>query len=257
VTQPASTLTSTPVPSPTPLTCLEAGGRVITDTLESELLPQPLDYRIYLPPCYDELEDQRYPVLYLIHGQSFNDDQWQRLGATEIADRLVGRGELPPFIIVMPRDRIWLEPAEDPFGQALVEELIPHIDAAYRTIPERAARTVGGLSRGGAWALHLGLSEWETFGAVGLHSGFAFQSDIAHVKLWLDAIPLEQMPRFYLDVSDNDRPEIAQSATWFERLLTERGIAHEWYLFPGYHEETYWAAHVEQYLRWYAQGWKD
>ena len=227
-----------------------------TGALETELLRQALDYRIYLPPCYDELPDQRYPVLYLIHGQSFTDDQWERLGAPEIAGRLAASGELPTFIIAMPRDRLWLEPAEDPFGQAVVEVLIPYVDSNYRTLPERAARAVGGLSRGGAWALHLGLSYWETFGAVGMHSGFAFQSDISHVKRWLDAIPLEQMPRFYLDVSDNDRPEIAQSAAWFERLLTARGIPHEWYLFPGYHEEAYWSAHVEQYLRWYAQEWK-
>ena len=224
--------------------------------METELLRQPLEYRVALPPCYDELSEQRYPVLYLIHGQSFNDDQWERLGAVEIAGCLSASGELPPFIIVMPRDRMWLEPAEDSFGQALMEALIPYIDTTYRTMPERASRAIGGLSRGGAWALHLGLSSWESFGAIGLHSGFAFQSDLTNVKRWLDAIPLEQMPRFYLDVSDNDRPEIAQSAAWFERLLTDRGIPHEWHLFPGYHEEAYWSAHVEQYLRWYAEGWK-
>jgi enterochelin esterase-like enzyme len=224
--------------------------------LETDLLYQPLAYRVALPPCYDVLSEERYPVLYLIHGQSFTDDQWERLGAAEIAGRLVASAELPPFIIVMPRDRVWLEPSQDPFGQALVEALIPYIDANYRTLPERAGRAIGGLSRGGAWAMHLGLTEWETFGAVGMHSGFAFQSDITYIKRWLDAIPLEYMPRFYLDVSDNDRPEIARSAAWFERLLTARGIPHEWHLFPGYHEEAYWSAHVEQYLIWYAEEWK-
>jgi enterochelin esterase-like enzyme len=223
--------------------------------LETDLLRQPLDYRVYLPPCYDELPDESFPALYLIHGQSFTDDQWERLGAPEIVDRLSPGGELPPFIIVMPRDRLWLEPADDPFGQALVEVLVPYVDSTYRTIPERTSRAVGGLSRGGAWALHLGLNHPELFGALGMHSGFAFQSDIAHIKRWLDAIPLEKMPRFFIDVSDNDRPEIAQSAAWFERLLTDRGIPHEWYLFPGYHEEAYWSAHVEQYLRWYAEDW--
>jgi enterochelin esterase-like enzyme len=225
--------------------------------LETDLLSQPLDYRLVLPPCYDELSEQRYPVLYLIHGQSFNDDQWERLGAAEIAGKLAASGELPPFIIVMPRDRLWFDPANDPFGQAVLEVLIPYVDANYRTLPERASRAIGGLSRGGAWALHLGLSAWETFGAIGMHSGFAFQSDLTNIRHWLADVPLEQWPRIYMDLSDNDRPVIAQSAVWFERQLTAYGIPHEWHLFPGYHEEAYWAAHVEQYLRWYAEGWGD
>ena len=66
------------------------------------MLPLPLSYRIYLPPCYDEMEDARYPVLYLIHGQNFNDDQWDRLGVDESADALIAAEEMSPLLIVMP-----------------------------------------------------------------------------------------------------------------------------------------------------------
>jgi enterochelin esterase-like enzyme len=184
-TAPAThTSTSTPNPSisnatpiPTLPACWKAGGRVEKAALELETLPQPLQFRVYLPPCYDELPAEHYPVLYLIHGQSFNDDQWERLGAPELVDRLSAKGELPPFIIVMPRDRVWSEPTEDQFGQAVIDALVPYIDASYRTRPERNSRAIGGLSRGGAWALHLGLSHWEIFGAIGMHSGFSFHSD--------------------------------------------------------------------------------
>ena len=41
----------------------------------------------------------------------------------------------------------------------------------------------------------------------------------------------------------------------FETQLTERGILHEWYINPGYHDEAYWSKHVEEYLKWYASGW--
>ena len=41
----------------------------------------------------------------------------------------------------------------------------------------------------------------------------------------------------------------------FEAVLNIEGIPHEWYLFPGYHEEEYWASHVEQYIRGYAETW--
>jgi len=157
----------------------------------------------------------------------------------------------------MPRDRVWSEPTEDKFGQAVVEVLLPWIDASYRTIPERQFRAVGGLSRGGAWALHIGITYTEFFGAVGMHSGFSFHTDAPLLRPWLESTPLEQVPRFYLDVADHDRPDIYDSAVWFEAMLTEYNIPHEWHIFIGYHEEAYWGTHVEQYLRWYAQGWVE
>jgi enterochelin esterase-like enzyme len=249
------TPTSQPSLTPTALECWRAGGHFETGALETELLRQPLEFRVYLPPCYAEQPEMNYPVLYLIHGQSSNDDQWERLGAGEVAGELAAAGELPPFLIVMPRDRLWSEPAEDPFGQAVVEVLLPWIEANYHTLPEQEFRAIGGLSRGGAWALHLGLNYPDVFSAIGMHSGFAFHSDTPYIRRWLEAIPAELMPRFYLDIGNNDRPDIAASAIWFEGLLTSYNIPHEWHIFTGYHEESYWQAHVEQYLRWYGERW--
>ena len=223
--------------------------------LETDLLRQPLEFRVYLPACYSELPERSYPVLYLIHGQSFNDDQWDRLGADEMMDQLVREGEIAPFLIVMPRDREWTQPDVDGFGKAVIEVLLPYIDETYRTLPDRQNRAVGGLSRGASWAIHFGLKYWQLFGSFGGHSPPVFWGDVRTVKRWLDEIPAEEMPRIFLDIGINDRPEIMESAVWFEKLLTQRNIAHEWYLFTGYHEEKYWYEHVEQYLRWYAQDW--
>ena len=242
-------------PTPTPLACWRSGGSFESGALETELLRHPLEFRVYLPPCYAEQAERAYPVLYLIHGQSFNDDQWERLGAGQIAGELAASGELPPFLIVMPRDRLWSEPTDDLFGQAVVDVLLPWIESTYRTLPQREFRAVGGLSRGAAWALHLGLTYPELFSAVGLHSGFAFHSDTPYVRRWLEAIPAPVMPRFYLDIASNDRPDIYDSAVWLESLLTGYNIPHEWHIFTGYHEEAYWQAHVAQYLRWYAEEW--
>jgi enterochelin esterase-like enzyme len=224
--------------------------------LTTPFLRQPLEYRVYLPPCYDRQPAHRYPVLYLIHGQSYTDDQWERLGAGKTADDLISNGDIPPLIIVMPRDRIWEQPTVDKFGEAVVQALIPYIDQAYRTSPTREYRAVGGLSRGAGWAIHLGLSHWELFGAIGAHSLPVFWSDTAHIPAWLDSIPFESLPRIYIDIGDKDRPPILGSAIWFEQLLTRKGIPHEWHLFSGYHEEAYWRAHIEQYLRWYSLGWQ-
>jgi enterochelin esterase-like enzyme len=255
ITPQSATITPQPTPSPTALLCLEQGGQIEEGSLRTSYLPLPMDFRVYLPACYDQQSQNLYPVLYLIHGQNFNDDQWDRLGADETADRLIASGEIPPLIIVMPRDRSWSQPSEDNFGLVLAQELVPWIDENYRTKAERNQRAIGGLSRGASWAIHLGLSHWELFSSIGLHSPPVFQTDTGHVREWLDAIPRDSLPRIYMDIGERDRQVIMRSAVWFENLLTEKNIPHEWHLFPGYHEESYWEAHVETYLRWYSAGW--
>jgi enterochelin esterase-like enzyme len=214
-----------------------------------------MEYTVYLPPCYEQQPERRYPVLYLIHGQNYNNDQWDRLSADETAGALIARGEISPFILIMPRDRSWAQPSEDQFGRVLADQLVPYIDEHYRTLPERGYRAVGGLSRGAGWAVHLGLSRWDLFGAIGAHSLPVFWADTGHIRQWLDAIPDDELPRIYLDIGEKDRPSILASAKWFESMLSEEDIPHEWHLFPGYHEEAYWQAHVDGYLRWYALGW--
>ncbi len=251
----APTLTPSQTLTPTPLACWKTPGRTEQASLTSNRLRLPMEYGVYLPPCYAEQPERRYPVLYLIHGQSYNHDQWDRLGADETMNSLVSSGEISPFILVLPRDRSWGPPAEDLFGAVLAEELIPYVDNHYRTLDDRTHRAIGGLSRGAGWAVHLGLSRWELFGAIGGHSLPVFWSDTPYIRRWLAAIPPGEYPRIYLDIGEKDRPQILSSARWFENLLTERDIPHEWYLFSGYHEEAYWQAHLEEYIRWYASDW--
>src|SRR5687768_15175770 len=75
---PQLTLAPSAVPTFTPLVCLTQSGRVEEGVLNSTDPPQ--EFRIYLPPCYNEKTDKHYPVLYLLHGQTYRDDQWIRLG---------------------------------------------------------------------------------------------------------------------------------------------------------------------------------
>jgi enterochelin esterase-like enzyme len=194
-------------------------------------------------------------VLYLFHGQGYTDDQWDRLGVDETADALIATGELAPFIVVMPRERQGGEPGESNYGEAILEVLIPYVDDTYRTSPERSDRAVGGLSRGAGWAVHLAIAHWESFGALGAHSPAIFYYDAERMRSMLDAIPPDSYTRVYLDIGDRDQHEIMRVSLWFEELLDQRSIPHEWHLFSGYHNEAYWGAHIEGYLRWYARQW--
>jgi enterochelin esterase-like enzyme len=213
----------------------------------------PQEYLIYLPPCYDEKPDERYPVLYLLHGQTYTDDQWVRLGAVRVADRLILSGEASPFLIVFPDDRYWNVQAGPGFGERLVDHLIPSIDANYRTFADRDHRAIGGMSRGAGWALRLGLLRWELFGTLGLHSLAAFADDRPFLEDWLEAIPPESWPNIFIDTGESDQ-ELGFNAL-LESTLTQLGIPHEWHLYPGAHDELYWHAHAEEYLRWYTEIW--
>jgi len=153
-------------------------GRVLEGrTLFSKALNREWAYTIYLPPDYDTSE-RAYPVFYLLHGYGGEHTNWARYGDAQMtADSLIAAYALPPVILVMPdgKNSYWVD--SDPatgFGAvetALVNDLIPHIDATYRTIPTRRARMIGGLSMGGYGAIHTAFKHPELFGAAATLSG--------------------------------------------------------------------------------------
>ena len=222
--------------------------------LETPLLAKPLIYSIYLPPCYSFDLNIRYPVLYLLHGQGYTEDQWVRLGAASSADQMINSGETPPFMMVFPLDSSTKQPSETNFEEVFTHLLLPAIDDNYRTLTTSAFRAIGGISRGGAWALHLGLNHPDLFGTIGGHSASIFYSDDNALQRSLLTMPASQMPRIWLDAGDRD-VELALIVP-FEAFLTENDIPHEWHEYVGSHDEKYWSAHVDEYLEWYAQDWR-
>ena len=259
--KPAATLTPTPESSPTPtltatpVKCGESQGRVEQHEIKSDLLPDPLEFLVYLPPCYNPNPAIRYPVLYFLHGMHADDMQWIRIGATSTADQLISSGEEPPFMIVMPNEVNNTVDVDDTgFGNAMVKELVPWIDQNYATCSDRICRAIGGLSRGSGWALRLGLIHWQIFGAIGSHSISPFDGDYYLAPGWLKAIPAGQLPRLYIDIGTYDIS--LQNASQFEALFTKYNVPHEWHQFVGYHNEDYWHAHVADYLRWYGLAWQ-
>lgn len=229
--------------------CLSQPGNRLSFTLEEPRLAQIMRVIVYTPPCYAQTGD-RYPVLYLLHGVGYTEDQWLRLGIAETADRLIANGEITPFIIVMPFNYGSDPPASDPFDEVLLETLIPVIDTDFFTQPERTLRAVGGLSRGGGWAIHLGVRHPAVFGISGAHSPAIFYADGATMKMRLQQIPPELRPRFYIDIGDADQD--LKAVREFESVLEELNIEHTWRLNIGAHTEDYWRGHIENYLRWYS-----
>jgi enterochelin esterase-like enzyme len=243
---------STPDATSTP-TCLQAGGRVEIQRIETDLIPKPLDVRLYLPPCYDPNAAQAYPLLILLHGQSYSDSQWVDLGAAVTADRLIADGLIPPLLIAMPHEEYDLqEPLESYFDEALIDVLIPWMETHYHAAASRACRALGGISRGAAWAVHVGYRNSPSFAWIGAHSLPPFPSDQYRAPYWSENIPADQLPALYLDIGDTDTYRSA--AEEFHQVLLQYDIPHEWHLNQGGHEDSYWQAHLEEYLRWYGSG---
>ena len=246
---PSATATATPVPTATPLGCLSQPGRVQSAEIDQSKPPQL--FLIYLPPCYDQQTDMRYPVLYLLHGQTSIDDQWVRMGAPTTADSLIHSGQTAPFIMVFPDDRYWNLPPGPGFGERLVQQIVPYVDAHYRTLTDTPHRALGGLSRGGGWAIHMILTQYKLFGIVGLHSPVIFDADNAYLDQLMASVPSNAWPRIWIDGGDRDGG--LGDIRRFESLLAAYEVPHEWRLYSGDHTESYWDAHLREYLVWYTQ----
>jgi len=259
-TAPAATeempeITETAIPSTTAQDrfCSEASG--VIETYEIAWKEEILTGRIYLPPCYGSDPDREYPTLYMLHGATETDGQWDDLGMDEWADTLILEKEISPLIIIMPREITWIILPENPFGDHLITAIIPWIDSHYQTLENRDFRAIGGMSRGGNWAIRLGLLHWGLFGSIGAHSTPLFLGDLKRVPGWMEIIPASQTPRILMDIGQDDS-NLADAQALHEYLLDQE-IPHEWRMHPGLHDEHYWRTHLEEYLKWYSAEWAD
>jgi enterochelin esterase-like enzyme len=135
---------------------------------------------VYTPPGYEK-GSTKYPVLYLQHGWGEDENAWSNQGhANLIMDNMIAEGKIKPFIIVMTygmtnealRGAGGLRNFNvSGFQTVLVDELVPYVDANFRTIAKRDGRAMAGLSMGGMETHMITLNKPETFGYWGLLSG--------------------------------------------------------------------------------------
>jgi enterochelin esterase-like enzyme len=142
---------------------------------------------VYTPPEYDKDTTKRYPVLYLQHGGGEDETGWPNQGKVNlIMDNLIARGDAVPFIIVMdngtwsldgPRPRreqggTWPPVGwADTFRRILIEEIIPMVDADYRTLSDQPNRAMAGLSMGGMQTNAIAMDNLDMFSYIGIFSG--------------------------------------------------------------------------------------
>lgn len=232
---------------------------MVTDVFVSDLINQARPYRVYLPPCYDA-SDEVYPVLYMLHGYPYDDSHWDDLGIDKAADAGIADGTLPPFVIAMPsadNEGTYTNTSGGPgsFEALFLDDFLPFIEANYRVARQAQGRAIGGMSRGGVWALEIAFRNPDLFAAVGGHS-VALSVNLAppiYDPLHLAADPAIRSLRIYLDVGQDDwtQPSMEDLHT----RLNASEVMHEYHVYEGSHADAYWAAHVQEYLLFYTAGW--
>ena len=240
------------------LTCGDTQGTLQNLTYESAILEQPMEYALYLPPCYDPASE--YPVLYLLHGSNRSHEHWPSLGIAPVLDRGIVGGAFPPVVVAMPFGS-WLA-NENRFAgtvtwsNVLLTEFLPHIEATTAASQERAGRAIGGISRGGFWAFNIALRFPGMFNAVGGHSAFFdpghFPEEYNPLNLAATAPDIESL-RIWLDRGVDDYAQYGFDL--MHDALTARGIDHAYTVYPeGEHTDAYWVAHLQDYLTFYMAG---
>lgn len=202
---------------------------------------------IYTPPGYTK-GSSKYPVLYLVHGSGDSDDSWTSVGhANLILDNLFAAGGAVPMIVVMPDGHTPLREGvmtlDNPdFGKDLIEDLIPYVDANYRSDARPQARAMAGLSMGGSHTLRNGLTHPDLFRWIGVFSmGFGAGDDRGRVGEFSKAndAALKRSARelklLYLAMGRDDflHETVAPTRAMFDRyhiahVYNESGGGHEW-----------------------------
>jgi enterochelin esterase-like enzyme len=154
----------------------QEGGEVVRADFFSETLNRTYQYIVYLPAGYDESE-QSYPTAYLLHGRGDTMEAW--LNVRSQLDRMIAEGEIPPLIAIMPdmpssdRASYYVDSQyesailrAEAVETAFFADLVPHIDATYRTLPARESRVIGGYSMGGYGAIRYALAHADVFSAA-------------------------------------------------------------------------------------------
>jgi S-formylglutathione hydrolase FrmB len=245
----------------------------------STALARPVRYCAFLPPSFDQDKTRRYPVLYYLHGLGDNEQSLLNFGGWDIVEHLRVNGKIGDFVILAPSGghTFYLNSADGKvrYEDFLTKEFMPQMEKKYRIEGTRATRGITGVSMGGYGALRLGFKYPGQFAAVsaqmpalipevpeninagGRGSPAAMLGDVfgdpfnreyfAHNNVFHFAKtdPVSELKRLkiYFDVGRNDDYGFEQGAQTLDKLLTGRGIPHEFHVYPGGHDPQFVMRH--------------
>jgi arylsulfatase len=196
--------------------------RVQQRTFDSAAAKTKVSFFIYTPKVYDTEKERRFPVMYWLHGTGGGLG-----GVPELAarfDSAIEAGKTPPMLVVFANGlatSMWCDSKDGsvPMETVVVKELVPHVDAAFRTIASREGRLVEGFSMGGYGAARLGFKHPDVFGAVSVLAGGPLDLEFKGPRA--GAKP-EERERILQTVYGGDMEHFKAQSPW---VLAERNAA--------------------------------
>ncbi|HEY0791248.1 MAG TPA: alpha/beta hydrolase family protein [Chthoniobacterales bacterium] len=249
-------------------------GQVLAYAFTSATLGRDWRYNVYLPDGYQN-SGLRYPVLFMLHGFSENENAWVSKGRINgVADRLIAAGDISPLLIVMPGSGDnWYLDLREKIETAFIKDLVPEVERRFRTIPEREGRAVGGDSMGGYGALRFILKYPERFSAALLMSpaiyvpeppaassarrgtvfGEPFDPEVwkgANYPPLLEGFFAKNLPiALYVNAGDHDDFEIESQIGPIYKIMRERKFPVAMRVTAGIHDFNVWRAELPDALR--------
>ncbi len=238
-------------------------------------MPAPVPVVVATPPSYDTAPLRRYPVLYFLHDGQGDEAVLFREGLVAGLDAMMRDGRIPEMLVVCPRGSgtWWVDGVDGKHRMAafLSDDLVPFVDRAYRTRPDRGSRLAAGVSMGGYGALRWALARPDLFVAAGglspaieqlcapsvaampffirpsLEAVFG-DDPVANVlrkndlyEILLDDPSLASRAPFLLvRCGTEDRYRLSEIAVFFDRFASAVGLAHAVLLETGGHDWPYW-----------------
>ena len=219
---------------------------------------------VYTPYGYENSKKTKYPVLYLLHGGGGDEEAWTSMGrAAQIFDNLIERGEAVPMIVVMPNGNPNQQAAQtlglgtstintrDPayanaYVKSLVTEIIPFVEKRFRVIAKPSARAISGLSMGGGHTLTASQLYPSTFDYICPLS--ISSQDTPEIRSQLRALKNDGYKLYFVGVGNTDF--LYEGAQTLDRILTEEGLPHTFYVSEGGHEWKNWRLYLQTFAKY-------
>ena len=231
-------------------------GRIETIDYDSKVVGTTRKMQVYTPPGYST--DQKYPVLYLLHGIGGDETEWQRFVNVEaLLDNLTREKKAVPMIVVMPNGRARKDdrpvgniyaaaPAFANFERDLLEGVIPAIDSRYSTRPDREHRALAGLSMGGGQTLNFGLAHLDTFAWIGAFSPAPNTKPPA--ELVLDPAKTIKDLKFLMLTCGN-KDGLINISQGMHAYLKQNKVPHLWHVDDHGHDPTHWGHALNEFAQ--------
>lgn len=213
-----------------------------TFSFTSTIMNRTYPVAVYLPVGHDG-GDEHYPAIYVHDG-----GEYRSLGSIgNVLDYCIHHQQIEPVIAVCVtptnrNDEYWLNVD---FKDMFVEELVPHIDASYRTLDEAASRAVMGASLGGVTSAYFAHTHPDVFGYAGGHSSAVWIDDGAFIDQVAADEPTDVV--YYLDAGTYE-PSIYTSSEDLKDVLLGKGNVVTWKVWHEGHSWGAWRAHTDDIL---------